>query len=162
MFVFKSLLTMPSNILPLHLKQTFPPIIWIFTEGESDWIKSRLPCKIFSEFYETILTTLVHCASTQLNPAKSEQYTSLLKLELLAVRYRETYNRSIYIPYFETGRIARQSRRREKEDWHMVKSWSDPMNIVKSINLQYITPGCWDDGTSESSTKSLMLQVLFF
>ena len=27
LFVFKSLLTMPSNVLPLHLKQTFPLII---------------------------------------------------------------------------------------------------------------------------------------
>ena len=26
----KSLLIMPSNVLPLRLKQTFPPIIWIF------------------------------------------------------------------------------------------------------------------------------------
>ena len=25
---------MPINILPLHLKQTFPPIIWILTEDE--------------------------------------------------------------------------------------------------------------------------------
>ena len=46
-FVFKSLLTMPSNVLPLHIKQTFPPIIWIFTEGEGDGIQSRLPLKIF-------------------------------------------------------------------------------------------------------------------
>ena len=46
--VFKSLLTTPSNVLPLHLKQTFPPIIWIFTEGEGDGIKSRLFFKIFS------------------------------------------------------------------------------------------------------------------
>ena len=38
---------MASNVLPLHLKQTFPPIIWIFTEGEGDEIKSRLPFKIF-------------------------------------------------------------------------------------------------------------------
>ena len=44
LFVFKSLLTMPSNVLPLHLKQ----IIWIFTEGEGDGIESRLPFKIFS------------------------------------------------------------------------------------------------------------------
>ena len=44
----ESLLTSPSNVLPLHLKQTFPPIIWIFTEGEGDGIKSRLPLKIFS------------------------------------------------------------------------------------------------------------------
>ena len=37
---------MPSNVLPLHLKQTFPPIIRIFTEG--DGIEPRLPFKIFS------------------------------------------------------------------------------------------------------------------
>ena len=41
LFVFKSLMAMPSTVLPLHLKQTFPPIIWIFTEDEG--IKSRLP-----------------------------------------------------------------------------------------------------------------------
>ena len=44
----KSLLTMPSNVLPLRLKQTFPPKIWICTEGEGDEIESRLPFKIFS------------------------------------------------------------------------------------------------------------------
>ena len=48
LFVFKSLFTKPSNVLPLHLNQTFPPIIWIFTEGEGDAIESRLPFKIFS------------------------------------------------------------------------------------------------------------------
>ena len=47
-FVFKSLLRMPSNVLPLHLKQTFQLIIWIFIEGEGDGIESRLPFKIFS------------------------------------------------------------------------------------------------------------------
>ena len=45
---------MPSNILPLHHKQTFPPIIWIFTEGEGDGIKSRLPSKIFSTLHISI------------------------------------------------------------------------------------------------------------
>ena len=48
LFVFKSLLTRPCNVLPLHLKQTFPFMIWIFTEGEGDGIKSRLHFKIFS------------------------------------------------------------------------------------------------------------------
>ena len=42
LFVFKSLLTMPSNVLPLLLKPTFLPIIWIFTEVEEDGIVSRL------------------------------------------------------------------------------------------------------------------------
>ena len=48
-FIFKSLLY--SNVLPLHLKQTLPPIIWIFNEGEGDGIEFRLPFKIFSTFY---------------------------------------------------------------------------------------------------------------
>ena len=47
-FVFKILLTTSSNVLPLHLKQTFLPIIWIFTEGEGDVIESGLPFKSFS------------------------------------------------------------------------------------------------------------------
>ena len=43
-----SLFLMPKHVLSLHLKQTFPPIIWIFTEGVGDGIESRLPSKIFS------------------------------------------------------------------------------------------------------------------
>ena len=42
----KKIVDSTSNVLPLHLKQTFPPTIWIFTEG--DGIKSSLPFKIFS------------------------------------------------------------------------------------------------------------------
>ena len=45
-FVFKKLLTTPSNVLLLHLQQTFLPIIWIFTEG--DGIESMLLFKTFS------------------------------------------------------------------------------------------------------------------
>ena len=41
-------MTMSSNVLPLQLKETFPPKIWIFTKSEGDGIKSRLPFKIFS------------------------------------------------------------------------------------------------------------------
>ena len=48
LFVFKSLLTKPSNALPLHLTQTFPPITWIFIEGEGDGIESRKRFKKFS------------------------------------------------------------------------------------------------------------------
>ena len=46
-FVFKSLLTATSNVLPLHLKQTFLPKIWIFIEGKDDRIKFRPPFKVF-------------------------------------------------------------------------------------------------------------------
>ena len=55
LFIFKSLLTTPSNVLPLHLKQTFPPIICIFTEGEGDGIESRLSFKIFSTLERSAL-----------------------------------------------------------------------------------------------------------
>ena len=51
LFVFKSLL-MPSNVLPFYLKQTFPAINLIFTEG--DRIESRLPFKFFSTLTCTI------------------------------------------------------------------------------------------------------------
>ena len=46
LIAFKSLLTMPSNVLSLDHKKIFPPIIRIFTEG--DGIKSSLPSKTFS------------------------------------------------------------------------------------------------------------------
>ena len=42
------LLATPSNVLPLHFKQTFPLIIRIFTEDGGNGIDSRLPFKIFS------------------------------------------------------------------------------------------------------------------
>ena len=38
----------PAFIWPLHLHQTFSPIIWVFTKVEGDGIKSRLTFKIFS------------------------------------------------------------------------------------------------------------------
>ena len=44
------MLTTPSNVLPLHLKPTFPSTIWIFTEGEGDGNGFRLYSKIFFHF----------------------------------------------------------------------------------------------------------------
>ena len=43
---------MLSNVLPLHLKRTFLPIIWIFTDGEGDGIKFGQPFKVFSTLGE--------------------------------------------------------------------------------------------------------------
>ena len=48
----KSLLTTPSNVSPLHLKQILS-IIWIFTEVEGDRIEYRLHFKIFSTLPDT-------------------------------------------------------------------------------------------------------------
>ena len=83
LFVFKSLLTTPSNVLPLHLKQTFPPIIWIFTEGDGDGIESRLPFKIFS----TLPQIKQHLNSEQL----SIPFNKLPSWEWLGTRKSPTF-----------------------------------------------------------------------
>ena len=44
----KSLLITPKNVLLLHLKQTFTPIILIFTDGEGDGIDNRESFKVCS------------------------------------------------------------------------------------------------------------------
>ena len=43
-----------------------------------------------------------------------------------------------------------------------LKKYSGEPYDINSVNLQYITLGCLDDGTNESWTKSLMFEVLFF
>ena len=58
LFVFKSFLTRPSNILTLQLKQTFLTIIWIFTKGEGDEIKSKLSSYSF-------LLSVYHISNTR-------------------------------------------------------------------------------------------------
>ena len=83
LFVFKSLLTTPSNVLPLHLKQTFPHIIWIFTKGEGDGIKSRLHFKIFSTL------PLMFCTVSDLESLPSEiVFLRLLKKSSLLAKLR--------------------------------------------------------------------------
>ena len=47
-FLYSKVCWQCSKNLPLNLKHTFPPIIWIFTVGEGDGIESRLPFKISS------------------------------------------------------------------------------------------------------------------
>ena len=75
---------MSANVLPLHLKQTFPHIIWIFTEGEGDGdgIESRLPFKIFSTLPDV---SLMSFASSRLNKSKTWSVAIELRLELSLV-----------------------------------------------------------------------------
>ena len=63
---------MPSNVFSLRLKQTFPPIIWIFTEGKGDEFESRIPFKNFSTlmrihlgFSFIVLLVNIHMHGTQ-------------------------------------------------------------------------------------------------
>ena len=72
-FVIKSLFTTPSNVLPLQLKQTFPPIIWIFTEGERDGIEFRLLFKIFSTLIDFFQNWNIICHFCQ-KLAKSKPF----------------------------------------------------------------------------------------
>ena len=77
---------MPSNVLPLHLKQTFPPIIWICTEGEGDGIESRLPFKIFStltQFKNHIVISLWLSKLTQSQNNKNEFLYFLSKHQII-------------------------------------------------------------------------------
>ena len=71
---------MPSNVLPLHLKQTFPPIIWIFTEGEGDGNESRLTFKIFSTLKVTLAKKcLLFCLVPTPAQSRLEELESDLK-----------------------------------------------------------------------------------
>ena len=86
LFVLKSFLTTPKNVLPFHLKQIFLPIIWIFTEG--DGIESRLPFKIFS--------TLINMAKLDVNFLVQNQTTTCNYCTMLF----NFYNFSKEHPYF--------------------------------------------------------------
>ena len=72
LYDFKSLLTMLSIVLPLHLKQTFPPIIWIFTEGEGDGMESRHLLKSFLLYDKILIANLKNI----LNPMCSGKVSS--------------------------------------------------------------------------------------
>ena len=62
LLITKCLLKTSNNLLPLPFKQSFLPIIWIFTEVEGDGIKSRLPFNFF--FYFTTYLEPVDMSSS--------------------------------------------------------------------------------------------------
>ena len=47
------------------------------------------------------------------------------------------------------------------EKFHEMGAFKLLSYLLKSVNLQYITLGCLDNGTNESLTKRLMFQLLF-
>ena len=68
-----------NNNLSLHLKQSFPPTIWFFIEGEGDGIKSRLPSKIFSTL-ETIPSFYEICSFFVVSKHKNIEITEMEKI----------------------------------------------------------------------------------
>ena len=76
---------MPSNVLPLRLKQIFLPIILIFTEGEGYGIKSRLPFRIFfiSVFFSKVEKILNGSQDSIPSPSSS------VKIQIMGGKYRQ-------------------------------------------------------------------------
>ena len=86
---------MHSNVLPLKsLKQTFPPMIWICTEGRGDGIKSRWPFKIFFS-----LKILIHCNILVCFQVWYESIRSEKIIWKFSFRFADSYN----MPLFETS-----------------------------------------------------------
>ena len=69
LFVLKCLLTRPSKVLPVHLKQTFRPMIWIFTESKGDGNESRLLFEIFSTLFLCWTLKILEMFSVRSNKA---------------------------------------------------------------------------------------------
>ena len=78
--------TRPSNVLPLHLKQTFPPIIWIFIKGEGDGIESRLPFKICSTL---LILMLVYSISFYWSKVFCQKWFIAKKREIFSVCFEK-------------------------------------------------------------------------
>ena len=76
------MLTTPSNVLALHLKQIFPFTIWIFTEVEGDGIESRLPFKIVSSLLqEWVLLTKIYLFRIYNQLLDSNPNSSIIKID---------------------------------------------------------------------------------
>ena len=106
-FVFKSLWTTPSNVLPLHLEQTFPLIIWIFIESEGDGIESRLLFKIFSTL-PTIRTKCLYFFFQNCNTLHhvdwwDSLWTKNKKKALSPWHYKYSGSSSLYVCLLEIG-----------------------------------------------------------
>ena len=129
------MLTTPSNVLPLNVKQTFPPIIWVFTEDEG--IKTRLPFKIFS--------TLIHIAMKKvmpfymIGPIESIFKTLEIPWYVISLMYYQRWDN--LNRYFQFIPILKRS---------------DPITVPQHFNLKF--------SFSEKATKmwAIVLMILTF
>ena len=72
-FFAKHCWVMSSNVLPIDLKSTCPPVIWIFTEGEGDGIESRLSSKIYIFYFKSNLIILVTLMMTVIEMSQGDR-----------------------------------------------------------------------------------------
>ena len=105
LFILKSLLTMPGKVLPFHLKQTFLPIIWIFTECIGDQIESRLPFKIFY----TLLSSLVYLEFLMIQNHITRSDKRSPYFVLLLIKNLCTLDR-VYLSYQQKREILRNNK----------------------------------------------------
>ena len=104
------------------------------SKGQQD-VPSRVPdCPGMSRPLETLVQTLFHTT------------LSIIKLPLLLLLSSLGQKR-------HKGKLSAAGKKRYQLTFHS----ENPE--LKSVNLQYITLGCWADGTNESSTKRLIFQV---
>ena len=102
--------------------------------------------------------------------AKKQHECTLMKSKI-QLTYMCYYNPHLlyFLSHFWRSFQGGFSENPDLQEWFVIKSglrWSvygtQRYGDLKSVNLQYITLGCLDDGTNESSTKSLIFQVLYF
>ena len=126
-----------KNVLPLRLKQTFPPIIWIFTEGEGDEIESRLPFKIFSTLrWRNLLDFLSHL-------------TVVFPMFNQCIRFGEGGVR----PTHSIQAIARTKRL----SWVSLQwNGTDPSFLRQPENVNQSSTW-WDDGTYFSNSREMSI-----
>ena len=110
------LFSTPSNVLPLHLKQNFPPII--FFESEGDWIKSSLPFKIFSTLKRSVSEDDKRALGSMKRKKTGQPFNEMKK------RFE---NKRAGIPFNEMKRIVKKQQRRKKDDEPMQYNYQNEL-----------------------------------
>ena len=134
-----------SNVLPLHLKQTFPPIIWIYTEGEG--IESRLTLTLFLlypskyEYFILVCRYFVnHKNFTKLcdRISKRNHKATFRGLKWEQIWCEKIHNRFVQE---ESSRIPR--RKSYLQTWHMtLEAFSQLSQILFEIAFRFLLFVC--------------------
>ena len=144
------MLTTPHNVLPSHLKQTFPHKIWIFTQLNVEWwdqIQAIFSNLFYSELLYEFYLRVVHKRHLQLVGRNVKNWS---KLRMNSKDWIPVFN-SFWTPFFSKRTFVQ---------------WLSKIHFIQFTtqeNLQFTweplpTRECvWDTGTS----KKLVGQVLF-
>ena len=137
---------MPSNVLPLHLKQSFLTIIWIFTEGEGDRIKSRLP---FTDVNEKFVRVRIIDLGLKLNECSLHLYFKATTSESLSefAISSSIFRLCLWRELFQKCRFLILKFKHEHNQfeifrtlstyysWSSVKNWTKTKMLLHSFNF---------------------------